>query len=100
VVAMATADYKYDLHVLEDVREGMGLEATDDSRDDEINSMSRAEVFKRYLEWNGIIGYASDIKRAIEDIYDVQLKEEERVPECTRFGIGQIRFCPRTMRHG
>ena len=61
--------------VIEAVRQNMGLEKDDESRDEEILQMSRDEVFRRFMTWNGIIGYEGTIKEAIEEIYKVELGE-------------------------
>lgn len=59
--------------LLKDIRKNLGLEADDTSQDDEINAMSKQEVFERYLTWQGIIGYSDRIISVIETIYNIQL---------------------------
>ena len=66
----------YPMYIMQTVRLNLGLDANDKSRDSEINEMDTHEVFDRYLTWNGIIGYTSRIKQAIEDIYGIELPEE------------------------
>lgn len=56
--------------VLDSVRMNLGLEADDDSKDDEIKQMSADDLFERYMIWHGIIGFESSILRAINDIRD------------------------------
>ena len=68
------ADDRYP-SVIEAVRQNMGLEKDDESRDEEILQMSRDEVFRRFMTWNGIIGYEGTIKEAIEEIYKGELGE-------------------------
>ena len=68
------ADDRYP-SVIEAVRQNMGLEKDDESRDEEILQMSRDEVCRRFMTWNGIIGYEGTIKEAIEEIYKVELGE-------------------------
>lgn len=63
----------YPEYIMKLVRQKMGLEEWDDSRDDEIANMSHGEVFQRCLEWEGIIGYYYTIKSWIENIYGVKL---------------------------
>ena len=63
----------YSENIMQKVREYLGLEPYDTSRDAEINSLTKNEVFGKVLIWEGIIGYEYQIKRWIEDIYGVQL---------------------------
>lgn len=63
----------YPKWLLKDIRQNLGLEPDDTSQDDEINNMSKQEVFDRYLTWQGIIGYSNRILTAIETIYGVDL---------------------------
>ena len=55
----------------------MGLDEDDESQDNKIAKMPRSEIFKRYMTWNGIIGYDQMIKEAICEIYGVRLVEGE-----------------------
>lgn len=59
--------------LLKNIRQNLGLEPDDTSQDDEINAMSKQEVFERYLTWQGIIGYSDRIISVIETIYNVDL---------------------------
>lgn len=52
---------RYSNFIMEAVRQNMGLDEDDTSMDDEIMEMDGEEIVTRWLEWNGIIGYASDI---------------------------------------
>lgn len=62
-------------YIIRDVRQNMGLEPEDTSRDSEILTMTPAEIFDRWLEWQGIIGYSHRILSAIEEIFDINLDE-------------------------
>lgn len=64
---------KYPEYIMSYVRQNMGLDSDDTSNDDLINSMNRKDVFDRVLNWNGIIGYAGQIKGWIEEIYGIEL---------------------------
>ena len=64
---------KYSERVMQNVRENMGLEPDNTSRDKDIESLGRHEVFDIFLVWEGIIGYTNKIKDAISDIYNVNL---------------------------
>ncbi len=63
--------------VIDYVRQNLGIKPNDESKDDQILKMSRGEVFRRFMTWNGIIGYEGMIKAAIEEIYQVELKEKD-----------------------
>lgn len=63
----------YNEAILERVRQRLGLEPWDTTRDSEIEGMSRDSVFHHVLEWEGIIGYDYQIRNWIEDIYGVNV---------------------------
>ena len=65
---------KYGEYITECVRQNLGLEVDDDSRDYDIeNNMTEEEVFHRVLEWNGLIGYGYTIRNWIKQIYNIDL---------------------------
>lgn len=66
---------KYSESIMECVRQRLGLEKYDDSRDEEINRLSPDEILEHVCNWNGLIGYASIIKSWIGDIYKLKLVE-------------------------
>lgn len=66
---------KYSESIMECVRQRLGLEKYDDSRDEEINHLSPDEVFDHVCNWNGLLGYATTIKSWVEDIYKLKLGE-------------------------
>ena len=68
------AKRKYPEYIMSYVRQNMGLDSDDTSNDDLINSMNRKDIFDRVLNWNGIIGYAGQIKGWIEEIYGIELE--------------------------
>lgn len=63
---------KYPDEIMEYVRQSLGLDEDDESKDYEINEMSANEVFNYVCNWNGLIGYADLIKSWIEDIYEIE----------------------------
>lgn len=65
----------YPNSIMRRLRERMGLDPDDNSRDEEIELMSKREVFENILEWEGFIGYTSSIIQWINDIFDVNLDE-------------------------
>lgn len=64
---------KYFDYIMEAVRQNLGLEADDESKDDEINSMPRLKVLECVCNWNGLINYADTIRDWIEDIWGIDL---------------------------
>ena len=71
-------DEKYFSDIMEAVRQNLGLEFDDTSKDDEISEMSRDEILDRVCEWNGLIGYGSQIREWIEDIWGIDLDEYDK----------------------
>lgn len=65
---------KYSEFVMGKVRQRLGLESGDTSKDKSINIMSHAEVFDECLLWEGIIGYSHIIRNLVADIYGVTLQ--------------------------
>lgn len=64
---------KYPEDIMECVRQRLGLDKYDDSRDSDINNMSANEVFEHVCNWNGLLGHATFIKSWIHDIYKIDL---------------------------
>lgn len=77
---------KYPEHIMKVLRQRLGLEADDTSRDNEINTYSPNEALEEVLTWEGICGYGSIIIWWIESIYGIDLdtlstEEEEDCDE-------------------
>lgn len=66
---------RYPEYIMKKLRQHLGLESNDTSRDDEINTYSGNEAFEGVLEWEGICGYTEFIKMWIQDIYEIDLNE-------------------------
>ena len=64
----------YPDNIMAKVRQKLGVEEYDTSKDAEINDMSKGGVFKACLEWEGIIGYEYNIRNWVEVIFDVKLE--------------------------
>ena len=64
---------KYPENIMEDVRERLGLESDDDSRDKEIMEMSKDKILDEVVKWNGLINYGDTIKNWVQDIYNIDL---------------------------
>lgn len=65
---------KYPPYIMKHVRENLGLEENDSSRDKEINKMSKLEVLDKVATWNGLIGYGYTISKWVQDIYGIELE--------------------------
>ena len=67
----------YNEDVMSAVRQSIGCYDGDDtSKDKEIETMSREEVFERYCKWNGLMGnWYQTLINAIESIFEVDLSE-------------------------
>jgi hypothetical protein len=68
---------KYPAYIIGYVRGNLGLDLNDDSMDDKILRMSPDQVFKRVVEWNGLLGgYDYTIKGWIKSVYGIEIGEE------------------------
>lgn len=63
----------YPDYIMQKVRQNLGLEEDDYSRDEEIHLMSKNTVFDRCLVWEGICGYGEMIRNMVIDIYKVKI---------------------------
>ena len=64
---------KYPEHIMRCIRQNLGLDEMDVSRDLEIYSMSRKEVLNAVCTWNGLVGYGYTVAGWVEDIYQIKL---------------------------
>ena len=65
----------YNNDIMEAVRQRMGLEENDFSKDDVIMQMDKEEIFREYCQWNGLLGaFYLDMLDAIRNIYNVSLE--------------------------
>lgn len=71
---------KYPEYIMKDVRQSLGVEDDDTSRDSAIDEMDPMSVWTHYLIWNGIIGYEYKLHEAHDDIFNPE--QDESVP-CT-----------------
>lgn len=70
---------KYNDTVMEAIRERMGLDVNDTSRDEEIMKMNKHDVFREYCLWNGLLGnWHSILLSVVENIYGLKLREENK----------------------
>ncbi len=63
---------KYNNDIMEAVRQRMGLEEDDTSKDDVIMKMDKEDVFREYCQWNGLLGsWYSELLSTIRNINSV-----------------------------
>lgn len=60
---------QYSNYLMISVRQSMGLDEDDTSRDDTIMEMDSYELLDRFLEWEGIIGYTQKIVNILKEIF-------------------------------
>ena len=60
---------QYSNYLMRSVRQSIGLEEDDTSRDDAIMEMDSYELLDRFLEWEGIIGYTQKIVNILKEIF-------------------------------
>ena len=58
----------YPEYIMKNIRQNLGLEPDDTSKDSEIMQMPKEEALERFLIWEGIIGYGNLIISAVSDI--------------------------------
>lgn len=64
---------KYDDTTYEEVRQRLGLDESDASRDDDIDMMPRKDVFNHVCSWNGLMEYGYTLRKWVNDIFDVDV---------------------------
>ncbi len=57
--------------IIDDVREYLGLNRGDISKDDKINSMSHNEIFESWCRQNGFINYSETFRKVMGSIYEI-----------------------------
>lgn len=64
----------YNREIMEAVRQRLGLEEDDVSEDSYIMAMDKKDVFRKYCEWNGLLGsWPEKLLNTVEDIYEIQI---------------------------
>ncbi|MDF2615411.1 MAG: hypothetical protein K0Q47_66 [Sedimentibacter sp.] len=59
------------------VRQALGVPEDDDSKDERIKKMTKHNVFRKILQWEGIVGYEFYIKSWIEQIWNISFDSLE-----------------------
>jgi len=65
---------RIDNNIINCVREYLGVEPDDTSKDDEINRMSSNEIFHKWCDWNGYLNCSEKFKRVISSIYGIDIE--------------------------
>lgn len=60
---------KYSERIMCNVRQALGREADDTTADGVIYGMDPDDVFRLWLEWEGIIGYSYKIKEVVKELF-------------------------------
>ena len=61
-------------YIMEIMRQRRHLDEYDESEDEEILQMSGLDFLNEWLEWEGIIGYTSELLQVIEMAYGIDLE--------------------------
>ena len=69
-------NHNYPEHIMETLRQRIGLEEDDTSRDEELQMLTPQEALDECLEWEGIDGYTSWILNVIRDTFKVKLVKD------------------------
>ena len=67
---------KYPDNIMEILRQRVGLDEDDTSRDDELQTLTPVEALDECLSWEGIDGYTSWILNVIRDTFKVKLVKD------------------------
>ena len=66
---------KYRYYIYQDIKEFFKENYGEDIDNERIDKMSKRDVLDYYLQWNGIIGYTSDIVNIVEANEDLYTKQ-------------------------
>ena len=72
---VGTSQNKYSDEIMRIVRQRLGLNAFDTSKDSLINEMDKGEIFDHVCTWEGFVCYSDAIKGWVLDIYGVDLDD-------------------------
>jgi len=66
-------------YIVKVVRQRLGLDENDASKDATIARMSNDEIFEHLCEWDGLILYTTRLKGWVKDVYGVELGEPSTI---------------------
>ena len=92
-------NHNYPEHIMETLRQRIGLEEDDTSRDEELQMLTPQEALNECLEWEGIDGYTSWILNVIRDTFKVKLVKDFQDMSKQDFvqGLGNIFYAQNDM---
>ena len=92
-------NHNYPEHIMETLRQRIGLEEDDTSRDEELQMLTPEEALNECLEWEGIDGYTSWILNVIRDTFKVKLVKDFQDMSKQDFvqGLGNIFYAQNDM---
>jgi len=65
-------EYLQESGVLEHIRQACGAEhGEDESKDDLVERLPAFQLFDKYLEWEGILGYSSRLWQIVRDLMEM-----------------------------
>lgn len=67
----------YTDYIMESVRQNLGLDHDDTSKDSLIAEMDKDEILDRVATWNNLINFGSSIRSWVEDIWGIDLSAIE-----------------------
>lgn len=82
--------YQYPEYILKILRQRHDLEQNDTLHDEQLQRYEPEQVFRIMLEWEGILGYDTQILSLIYDIFGVNL-----LPGAARSEVGDREFKPK-----
>lgn len=62
-------------YIMENLRERRDLDCMDESQDEEILKMDSWEFLEEWLNWQGIVGYTSDIIEVVGLAFGIDLTD-------------------------
>lgn len=62
-------------YIMENLRERRGLDCMDESQDEDILKMDSWEFLEEWLNWQGIVGYTSDIIEVVGLAFGIDLTD-------------------------
>ena len=61
-------------YILNDARQNCAM-GEEPFTDEELSRKSKRQIFKHYMQWQGIIGYDEQILAVVESLFDVELQQ-------------------------
>lgn len=65
---------RIDKDIIGDIREYLGVDRNDISKDDIIDNMPLNKIFHNWCEWNGLINHSRELRRVVGSIYGIDIE--------------------------